>query len=226
MAWMDCRRLVSRCGGRSSSQSQSILDLWWINWHWQKFFFEFFCFTLLKLFTGAVYSYITWGLNNRPVGGRSSETVDAIDINNSNMIHQSWRVWSVLQNYLCKSRWNKILKFLQKSKVNVTTSLRRLKADFCQTHQHRTDLVASDTRLHCRHHYSLVCTFWYQILHRQNLLEFVSASHERRSRTVKCDGHWLLCTGYNTSTVYRYIKLCLEKWFKLHVQELQICAAN
>jgi hypothetical protein len=36
-------------------------------------------------FTGSLYSYIIQGVNNRPVGGRSSETQShPIDMNNSN----------------------------------------------------------------------------------------------------------------------------------------------
>jgi glucan phosphoethanolaminetransferase (alkaline phosphatase superfamily) len=45
---------------------------------------------------------------------------------------------------------------------------------------------------HHRRHHSLVCISWYQNLHCQNLTSFFSESHERRTHTVKRDGHWLL----------------------------------
>jgi hypothetical protein len=50
-------------------------DLWWIKWHWDRVFFEFFGFPLaISFHHDSPYSYIIWGINNRPVGGRSSET--------------------------------------------------------------------------------------------------------------------------------------------------------
>jgi hypothetical protein len=61
--------------------------LWNINWRWDRFFSEFIGYALSKsLHRGSPYSYITWGTNNRPIGGRSSETYShSIDIN-TNMI--------------------------------------------------------------------------------------------------------------------------------------------
>jgi hypothetical protein len=51
---------------------------------------------------------------------------------------------------------------------------------------------AESARHHHRRHYSLVCIFCYQSRHCQNLISMFSASHERRTRTVKRDGQWLL----------------------------------
>jgi hypothetical protein len=39
---------------------------------------------------------------------------------------------------------------------------------------------------------SLICFSCYQSRHRQNLISVFSASHKRRTRTVKRDGHKLL----------------------------------
>jgi hypothetical protein len=41
-------------------------------------------------------------------------------------------------------------------------------------------------------HHSVVCISYCQIRHLQNLISIFSASHERRTRTIKHDGHWLL----------------------------------
>jgi hypothetical protein len=50
-------------------------DLWWTEWHWDRFLSEFFGFPLsASLHRGSPYSCITWGMNNRPVSGRSSDT--------------------------------------------------------------------------------------------------------------------------------------------------------
>jgi hypothetical protein len=52
----------------------------------QDCFSELFGFLLSVSFRhGSPYSYITWGLNNRSVGGRSSET-DPIDMNNTKIV--------------------------------------------------------------------------------------------------------------------------------------------
>jgi hypothetical protein len=53
-------------------------------WHWDRFFFEFFGFPLSISFQ----LFITWEINNRPDGSRSSETqFHAIDMNNNNNTH-------------------------------------------------------------------------------------------------------------------------------------------
>jgi hypothetical protein len=58
-------------------------NLWWTAWHWDRLFSEFFGFSLSKSFHRvSLYLYVTWGLNNRPVFGRNSETSShPIDIN-------------------------------------------------------------------------------------------------------------------------------------------------
>jgi hypothetical protein len=50
---------------------------------WDRFFFEFFGFALpISLHHGSSYSYIIWGMNNRPFSCGSSETSShSIDIN-------------------------------------------------------------------------------------------------------------------------------------------------
>jgi hypothetical protein len=47
---------------------------WHTKWHWNRVFSEFFGFPLsISFHRGSPYSYITLGMNNRSVGGRSSE---------------------------------------------------------------------------------------------------------------------------------------------------------
>jgi hypothetical protein len=43
-------------------------DLWHTKWPWDRFISEFFGFSLsISFHCGSPYSYITWGMNNRPV---------------------------------------------------------------------------------------------------------------------------------------------------------------
>jgi hypothetical protein len=58
-------------------------DLWRTNRQWDRFFFEFFGFALsVSFYRGSPYSCFIWRMN-RPVGGRSSETLShSIDTNN------------------------------------------------------------------------------------------------------------------------------------------------
>jgi hypothetical protein len=70
--------------------------MWWTKWHRYRFFSNFFAFPyqyhptdfflfyfMPSLHHGSPYSHIIWGMNNRPIGGRSSETwCHPIDINN------------------------------------------------------------------------------------------------------------------------------------------------
>jgi hypothetical protein len=43
--------------------------------HWDRFFSKFFSFLLsISFYHGSPCTYITWRMNNRPVGGRRSET--------------------------------------------------------------------------------------------------------------------------------------------------------
>jgi hypothetical protein len=52
----------------------SMWDLWWTKWHWDRIFFEFLGFSLsISFHRVCSYLYI-WEMNNRTVGGRSSET--------------------------------------------------------------------------------------------------------------------------------------------------------
>jgi hypothetical protein len=50
-------------------------SMWWNNCYWDRFFSEFFVFMLsLSLSRVSACSYIIWGINNRPVRARNSET--------------------------------------------------------------------------------------------------------------------------------------------------------
>jgi hypothetical protein len=67
--------LASYHRGPGSCPSQSMGDLWLTEWHWDRFFSNFFsCLLSVSLHHGSPYSYIIWGMNYRHVGGRSSET--------------------------------------------------------------------------------------------------------------------------------------------------------
>jgi hypothetical protein len=48
--------------------------VWWIQWHWDRFFSEFFDFPLSYYSTAALSSHVTWMMKNMSVGGSSSET--------------------------------------------------------------------------------------------------------------------------------------------------------
>jgi hypothetical protein len=53
----------------------STWDLWWSEWHWDRFLYEFFDILLpVSFHRGSPYSYIIWRINNKPIGDRSSET--------------------------------------------------------------------------------------------------------------------------------------------------------
>jgi hypothetical protein len=69
LSWLVCCILSGPCRGwgRCSPAShrgglaQSVWDLWWIKWHWDRFFFEFISFPLSVLFhCGSPYTYITY----------------------------------------------------------------------------------------------------------------------------------------------------------------------
>jgi hypothetical protein len=53
---------------------------------WDRFFSEYFGFTLsISFHRGSPYLYIIWEMNNRPVGGLSSEIqYHPIDMSNNN----------------------------------------------------------------------------------------------------------------------------------------------
>jgi len=71
------RRLVAGFSPQRPGFAPGSVDMgvWWMKWHWNRFFSEFFGFPLSVSFhRGCPYSYIIWGMNSRPVGGRSSET--------------------------------------------------------------------------------------------------------------------------------------------------------
>jgi hypothetical protein len=66
-----------QCGCSVLRLGQSMSAFGWTKWHWDTFSFEFVGFLPSILFhhcSPYSYSYITWGMNSRPVGGRSSET--------------------------------------------------------------------------------------------------------------------------------------------------------
>jgi hypothetical protein len=69
----------------------SLRDLGWTKWHWDRFLCEFFGFLCQYHSTIAlcVHIYVP-GMNNRPVGGRSSETSPhPIEMNKKNFISDS-----------------------------------------------------------------------------------------------------------------------------------------
>jgi hypothetical protein len=50
-------------GSHLGGVSQSMWNLWWTKWHWNRFFSEVFGFPLLISFhCGSTYSYITWSM--------------------------------------------------------------------------------------------------------------------------------------------------------------------
>jgi hypothetical protein len=64
---------ASHPGGPGSLSGQSMWGFWWTKWHLDWVFSEFFGFPLSITFNCCFpSSYITWGMNSRPVGGRSS----------------------------------------------------------------------------------------------------------------------------------------------------------
>jgi hypothetical protein len=77
MQWM------SREEGRPVPMSgfehgQSMWDFRWTEWHWDKFFPEFFGFPLSVPFhRRSAYSCTIWETNDTPADGRSSETVSS-----------------------------------------------------------------------------------------------------------------------------------------------------
>jgi hypothetical protein len=61
-------RPASHRGGLGSLPGQCMWELWWTKWHWDRFFSEIFSFRLsISFYCGSPCSYITWGMNNRPV---------------------------------------------------------------------------------------------------------------------------------------------------------------
>jgi hypothetical protein len=59
--------LVSYHGG----PGQSIWDLWWAKWHWDRFFSLFLWFYLVSSIPQLLdrHSYIIWGMDSRPIRG-------------------------------------------------------------------------------------------------------------------------------------------------------------
>jgi hypothetical protein len=50
--------------------------------------------------------YVTWGTNSRPIGGRSSDTVSPIDMNNNN--NKLWKyVSNISTSTWCNGTWSK-----------------------------------------------------------------------------------------------------------------------
>jgi hypothetical protein len=53
---------VSRCGGPDSRPGQSMWDLWWTKWHWDRFFSVFFCFPLSRSFHHcSIFTHVSSG---------------------------------------------------------------------------------------------------------------------------------------------------------------------
>jgi hypothetical protein len=76
------RAYTSHRGGPSSCPGHSMWNLWWTKWHWHRFISEFIIPPWLSI---AMYHM---GMNNSPVGGRSSETYSHhIDVNDDRVDH-------------------------------------------------------------------------------------------------------------------------------------------
>jgi hypothetical protein len=68
----------------------STRDLWWVKWYWDRFLSEFLGFSSHYHSIWAVHTHIMWGMNNRHVRGRSSETWSRpINMNNNNNKNKS-----------------------------------------------------------------------------------------------------------------------------------------
>jgi hypothetical protein len=61
---------VQWCGG----PGQSMWDLWWTEWHWDMPFSRVFRCSTVSIIPPWHSIHIVWGMNGKPVGGRSSET--------------------------------------------------------------------------------------------------------------------------------------------------------
>jgi hypothetical protein len=69
--WLPATHLWAKC----------MWDLWWTKWHWE----SSSVFLSVSFHCGSPYSYIIWGMNNRPIGGSSSE-IQSHPINMNNII--------------------------------------------------------------------------------------------------------------------------------------------
>jgi hypothetical protein len=82
---------------------QSMWNLWWTKWHWDRFYSEFFSYSRsISFHCGSPYSYITCGMNNRTTGGHSSETQSHpinMNIKKHPSMLRSYK-WSVLFRFL------------------------------------------------------------------------------------------------------------------------------
>jgi hypothetical protein len=66
---------TSHSWGLGSVSGQSICDLWWTRWQWDRLLSEFFDFSRsVPLHCGSSYLSVNSWMDDRPVGGRSSET--------------------------------------------------------------------------------------------------------------------------------------------------------
>jgi hypothetical protein len=71
---LTCPMPVSHQGGPDSCPGQPMRDFW-TKWQWDRFVSKLFSFPpSISLQHGSPSSCITWSMNNRPVGGQSSET--------------------------------------------------------------------------------------------------------------------------------------------------------
>jgi hypothetical protein len=61
-------------------------DFWWIKWHWDKIFSEFFDFSPVNIIPPGLRTHISGGRTTGSLKGSSSETLsNPIDMNNNNM---------------------------------------------------------------------------------------------------------------------------------------------
>jgi hypothetical protein len=89
--------------GPGSHPGQSMWDFWWVKCYWNRFFSEFFAFPLsISFHHSSPFSYMIWGMNNRPVGRSSERQSHPINMNNNNKwcYTHCMEIMQALQNVL------------------------------------------------------------------------------------------------------------------------------
>jgi hypothetical protein len=81
---------ASHRGGPGSGPGQFMWNLWLTKWHCDEYLSQVFSiFLSISFHCGSPLSYIIWGMNNRPVKGRSSESHPHRHEENSFVIYTS-----------------------------------------------------------------------------------------------------------------------------------------
>jgi hypothetical protein len=66
-------QVMQSAGGLGSLQDQSMWDLWWTKWHWDRFLSEFFGFPLSISFHRRSPTHIIWEMKYTSVSGSISD---------------------------------------------------------------------------------------------------------------------------------------------------------